>query len=91
MPESKEKSLLLRRVKCHSEFREQSTHIFGKKAESGVLADALVLRGSFRWNNQGHPTQTRACGSSKPTSSRRSDNDPPAALGSLRVHNRLEI
>src|SRR6516165_11464937 len=72
-------------------FCEQATHVFGKKAESGVLADALVLRGSFGWNNEGHPSQTRACGSREPTSGRRSDNDPPAALGSLRVHNRLEI
>jgi hypothetical protein len=30
-------------------------HVFGKKAESGVLADALMLRRSFGWNNQGDP------------------------------------
>src|SRR6516164_1190140 len=72
-------------------FCEQATHVFGKKAESGVLADALVLCGSFGWDNEGHPSKTRACGSSEPTSSWRSDNDPPAALGSLRVHNHLEI
>src|SRR5262249_47244138 len=72
-------------------FFEQAMHVFGKKAESGVLADALVLRGSLGWNNEGHPGLARACVSSEPTSRRRSDNDPPVALGSLHVHNRLEI
>lgn len=36
-------------------FFEQATHVFGKKAESGALADALVLHRSFGWNNEGHP------------------------------------
>src|SRR6266566_2255916 len=70
---------------------EHATHVFGKKAKSGVLADALVLRGSFGWNTEGDPGQACARRSREPTSSRRSDNDPPAALGSWHVHKRLEI
>src|SRR6266853_1563325 len=70
-------------------FFEQATHVFGKKAQSGALADALVLRGSLGWNNEGDPGQARACRSREPTSSRRSDNDPPASLRSLHVHKRL--
>jgi hypothetical protein len=66
-------------------------HVFSKKTKSGVLADALVLRGSFGWNYEGHPWQARGCRSREPTSNRRSDNDPPLSLGRLHVHNRLEV
>jgi hypothetical protein len=66
-------------------------HVFGKKAESGVLADALMLRRSFTWNNQGDPGKPGGFRSREPTRSRRSDNDPPAALGHCHVHDRLEI
>jgi hypothetical protein len=70
---------------------EHATHIFGKKAEAGVVADALVVRGSFGWNNEGEPGKAHAFQSSKPTTSRGGDNDPPAPLGSWHVHKRLEI
>src|SRR5689334_9293124 len=64
-------------------FFEHATHIFGKKAESGTFADALLLRRSLGWNDEGDPGQARACCSRKPTGSRRRDNDPPAPLGNL--------
>src|SRR5262249_31051290 len=62
-------------------FFVQATHVFGKKAESGILADALVLWRTFGWNHQGHAGQARACCSREPTGSGRSDHDPPAAIG----------
>src|SRR5215469_3699049 len=71
-------------------FFEQATHVFGKKANSGGLADALLLCGSFGWNTEGDARKARACGSREPASSRRSDNDPPAPLRDWRVHHRLE-
>src|ERR1700746_2527813 len=62
-------------------FFEQATQVFGKKAKSGALADALVLRGSFGWNNEGDPGQARACRSKEPSSRRRSNNASPATPG----------
>src|SRR5262249_24557932 len=41
-------------------FFEQATHGFREKAKSGVVADALVLGGSFGRNNEGDPGEARA-------------------------------
>src|SRR6516164_175127 len=49
-------------------FFEHATHVFGEKANSGVLADALVLRGSFGRKTEGDSGKARACGFSEPTS-----------------------
>jgi hypothetical protein len=66
-------------------------NVFSKKAESRVLADALVFRRFFCWNNEGDAGHARAGRSSGPTSSWRSNNDPLPAFRSRHVHNRLEV
>src|SRR5215469_13657627 len=81
-----------RETDCTSRpFLEQATHVFGKKAKSGILPDALVLPRSFGWNHEGHARQADACRSGEPTRRWGSDNDPPTALRSGQVHDRLEI
>src|SRR5215469_5353290 len=81
-----------RETDCASRpFLEQAAHVFGKKAKSGILADALVLPRSFGWNNQRHAWQAGACRSGEPTRRWRSDNDPPTTVRSCHIYDRLEI
>src|SRR5262249_41670627 len=68
-------------------FFENATDVFGQKAKSSALADALVVRGSFGFGPECEPGKARALRFTEPTSSRRCNNDPPAALGNWHVHN----
>src|SRR6516225_884299 len=71
-------------------FFEQATQVFGKEANSGGLADALLLCGTLGWNTEGHAGKARACRFREPAGGGGSDNDPAASLGSWCVDNHLE-
>src|SRR5262249_15241512 len=82
-----------RNRKTHAAVRpcfEHALYIFRKKAKSSVLANALVLRGSFRWTPRADPGQPCSSRSGEPASSRRSDDDPPKPFRSFHVYDRLE-
>src|SRR6516162_70637 len=72
-------------------FSIQTTHVFGKKAKSGVLADPLAFCRSFGGNHESHPGQAPTGRTGEPACRRRRNKNPPFSLGCLQVHDHLEI
>ena len=61
-------------------FFEHRSHVFGQKADSGVLPNASCLHRPFGWNDERDAGQARG----------RSHNDPAAHTGHFRVYGHLE-